>query len=63
MSEHATSLLEQMLAEQVKQTELLQQIARNQVVLIQALAEEQVDQDPDAQPMTYMDGTPIHGDR
>ncbi|NBA95518.1 hypothetical protein [Pseudomonas sp. R5(2019)] len=57
MNEHANSLLESMLAEQVKQTELLQQIASNQVLLIQALAESEPE-DPEAQPLTYMDGTP-----
>lgn len=57
MSEHATSLLEQMLAEQVKQTELLQQIAKNQVVLIQALADEQ-DVDVQDLPQTYLSGKP-----
>ena len=60
MSEPATSLLEQMLAEQKKQTGLLQQIATNQVALIQALSEEQ-GVDPDERPQTYMDGTLIHG--
>ncbi|WP_327440263.1 hypothetical protein [Pseudomonas donghuensis] len=57
MSEHATSLLEQMLAEQVKQTELLQQIAKSQVVLIQALADEQ-DVDVQDLPQTYLSGKP-----
>lgn len=57
MSEHATSLLEQMLIEQQKQTELLKQIANNQMVLIQALAEDQ-GEDHDAMPLTYMDGSP-----
>lgn len=62
MSEHATSLLERMLAEQVKQTELLQQIAKNQVVLIQALADEQ-DVDVDEISMVYLNGAPVHGGR
>lgn len=57
MSEHATSLLERMLAEQVKQTELLQQIAKNQVVLIQALADEH-DADAEELPQTYLSGQP-----
>lgn len=57
MSEPATSLLERILAEQRKQTGLLQQIATNQVALIQALSEEQ-GVDPDEQPLTYLDGTP-----
>jgi hypothetical protein len=57
MSEHATSLLEQMLIEQQRQTELLKQIANNQMVLIQALAEDQ-GEDHDTMPLTYMDGSP-----
>lgn len=57
MSEHATSLLERMLAEQVKQTELLQQIAKNQVALIQALGEDQ-GLDDDGPPLTYLSGQP-----
>ncbi|MNP87419.1 hypothetical protein D3C76_1882960 [compost metagenome] len=58
MSEHVASLLERMVIEQERQTNLLQQIASNQVLLIQALATEQIDQDPDAMPLTYMDGSP-----
>ncbi|MNN65749.1 hypothetical protein D3C81_1812740 [compost metagenome] len=57
MSEHAASLLEQMLTEQVKQTELLQQIASNQAVLIQALGEDQ-GLDEDGPPDTYLSGQP-----
>ncbi|WP_372242138.1 MULTISPECIES: hypothetical protein [Pseudomonas] len=52
------SLLVEMLAEQKKQTAILERMAEQQGLLIQALAEEQVDQDPDARPLTYMDGTP-----
>lgn len=57
MSDPANALLGQMLAEQKKQTELLQQIANNQVVLIQALADEQ-DLDVDELPPTYLSGQP-----
>ena len=57
MSEPVNSLWERMLIEQEKQTELLRQIAHNQVVLIQSLAEDQ-DEDPDVIPATYMDGSP-----
>ena len=57
MSEHAVSLLEKMLAEQLKQTQLLEQIATNQVVLIQALGDDQ-DIDPDERPLTYLSGQP-----
>lgn len=58
MSEHAVSLLEQLVAEQQKQTSLLEQIASNQILLIQALSEDQ-DMDEDSQPLTYMDGTRV----
>lgn len=57
MSVHATSLLERMLAEQEKQTELLRQIANNQVALIQALSEDQ-GLDEDAPALTYLSGQP-----
>jgi hypothetical protein len=43
-------------AEQQKQTALLESILEQQTLLIQALAEP--DEDPDAQPRTYMDGSP-----
>jgi hypothetical protein len=57
MSEHEASLLERMLAEQVKQTELLQQIVSNQVALIQALGEDQ-GLDEDGPALTYLSGQP-----
>ncbi|KPB33575.1 hypothetical protein [Pseudomonas amygdali] len=57
MNEHSNSLLSQILAEQVKQTQLLQRMAEQQMLLINALSEEEQD-DPDAEPATYMDGTP-----
>ncbi|MDF2792747.1 MAG: hypothetical protein K0S85_500 [Pseudomonas orientalis] len=50
------SLLTQVLAEQVRQTALLQRMADQQLMLIQAMADES--EDPDALPMTYMDGSP-----
>lgn len=50
------SLLAQVLAEQVKQTALLQRMADQQLMLIQAMADEP--EDPGAQPLTYMDGSP-----
>jgi hypothetical protein len=50
--------MDQMLVEQQRQSELLKQISNQQALLIQALAEEQAEQDPDAHPLTYMDGTP-----
>lgn len=57
MSEHVTSLLEQMFDEQKKQTVLLEQIATQSLALIEALADGD-DPDPDAPPLTYMDGSP-----
>lgn len=57
MSLAPEQMLEQLLAEQKKQTGLLQQIATNQVALIQALSEEQ-GIDPDERPLPYLDGTP-----
>lgn len=58
MNERAVSLLEQLVAEQQKQTSMLEQIASNQILLIQALSEDQ-GMDEDSQPMTYMDGTRV----
>lgn len=57
MSEQAISLLEQMLAEQRKQTGLLEQIASQNQALIEALADE-AEADPDALPLTYLSGAP-----
>ncbi|WP_460384637.1 hypothetical protein [Pseudomonas amygdali] len=57
MNEHSNSLLSQILAEQMKQTQLLQRMAEQQALLIDALSEEEPE-DPDAQPLTYLDGTP-----
>ena len=50
--------MDQMLVEQQRQSELLKQICNQQALLIQALAEEQAEQDPESRPLTYMDGTP-----
>lgn len=47
-----------LLDEQKKQTAILERMERHQAMLIQALAEDQAEQDPDARPLTYMDGTP-----
>lgn len=55
MSEQVVSLLSQMLAEQVKQTQILERMAEQQLMLIQAMAEET--EDPDDQPLRYMDGS------
>lgn len=46
-----------LLEEQRKQTAILERMAEQQLLLIQALAEDEPE-DPDAQPLTYMDGTP-----
>ncbi|MBH3451285.1 hypothetical protein I5S84_29950, partial [Pseudomonas putida] len=46
-----------LLAEQQKQTALLEQIATQNLALIEALADGD-DVDPDAEPGTYLDGTP-----
>ena len=51
------SLLIQVLAEQKQQTEILGRMADQQLMLIQAMGEDEPE-DPDAQPQTYMDGTP-----
>ena len=51
------SLLSQVLAEQKQQTAILNRMAEQQLLLIQALADEG-DEDPDVMPSTYMDGTP-----
>lgn len=58
MSEQTNSLLVEILGEQRKQTALIEQMNRLQILLIEALVEDQIDEDPDAQPLTYMDGTP-----
>lgn len=63
MSEQQNSLanlLNQILGEQVKQTAILERMAEQQGLLIQALAEDQTEQDPDALPATYMDGSPVN---
>lgn len=57
MSEPVISLLEQMLEEQKKQTSLLEQIATQNLALIEALADES-GVDPDAPPQTYLSGAP-----
>jgi hypothetical protein len=54
------SLLSQVLAEQKQQTTILNRMAEQQLLLIQALAEDQGEQDPDAMPLTYMDGSLVN---
>lgn len=46
-----------LLAEQQKQTALLEQIATQNLALIEALADG-ADVDPDAEPQNYLDGSP-----
>ncbi|MBF8728718.1 MULTISPECIES: hypothetical protein [Pseudomonas putida group] len=46
-----------LLAEQQKQTALLEQIATQNLALIEALADGD-DADPEAEPRSYLDGTP-----
>ena len=63
MSERQNSLaglLSQVLAEQIKQTVILQRIATQQTQLITALAEEGIEQDLESEPLTYMSGAPRH---
>ena len=58
MSEQAYCLQAEMLAEMKKQTALLERMEVNQSMLIQGLAQDQAERDPEAPSMTYMDGTP-----
>ncbi|WP_336334635.1 hypothetical protein [Pseudomonas putida] len=51
-----------LLAEQQKQTALLEQIATQNLALIEALAGGD-DIDPDAPPSTYLSGAPLRGGR
>ncbi|VVP33688.1 hypothetical protein [Pseudomonas fluorescens] len=57
MRGQAISYLAEILSEQKKQTTILERMAEQQSLLIQAMAEDEPE-DPDAQPLTYMDGTP-----
>ncbi|VVO24194.1 hypothetical protein [Pseudomonas fluorescens] len=61
MNEHLScleNLLTQMLTEQKQQTAILSRMAEQQLLLIQALADDG-DEDPDAMPLTYMDGSKV----
>lgn len=63
MSEQQSSLaglLSQVLAQQTKQTEILERMATQQTQLITALAEEGIEPDPESAPPTYMSGAPRH---
>jgi len=61
MNHLLTQYLRDSLEEQKKQTAILLRMESRQDLLIQALADEQEDIDPDARLLTYMDGTPIKG--
>ena len=60
LQSYLAGLLSQVLAEQIKQTVILQRIATQQTQLITALAEEGIEQDPESEPQTYMSGAPRH---
>lgn len=62
MNEQAISLLQQILEQQQKQTDLLEMIASQNLALIKALADDQ-GLDPEQQPMAYLSGAPVHGGR
>ncbi|MCK8688383.1 YebO family protein [Pseudomonas umsongensis] len=57
MSGQAISYLAEILDEQKKQSAILERMAEQQCLLIQAMAEDEPE-DSDAQPLRYMDGTP-----
>ncbi len=56
MNEQLISLLERTTAAQEAQAKAMQMVAERLDLLIQALAEDEPE-DPDAQPLRYMDGT------
>ncbi|KFE51123.1 hypothetical protein [Pseudomonas syringae] len=63
MNEHSNSLLSQILAEQMKQTEILQQMAQQQSQMVQILNGEELQDGEEIvereQPQaTYLDGSP-----
>lgn len=57
MNEQLISLLERTTAAQEAQAKAMQMVAERLDLLIQALAEDEPE-DPNAQPLRYMDGTP-----
>lgn len=57
MNEQLISLLERITAAQEAQAKAMQVVAERLDLLIQALAQDEPE-DPDAQPLRYMDGTP-----
>ena len=62
MSEQQNSLaglLSQVLAEQIRQTAILERIATQQTQLITALADDGDGDEPDAIAQTYLSGAPV----
>lgn len=57
MSDPLISLLERLMTAQESSAKAMNQVAERLDLLIQAMAENEPE-DPDAQPRTYMDGTP-----
>jgi hypothetical protein len=57
MNDQLISLLERQASAQESSAQALMQIAQRLDLLIQVMAEENVAEDPDAQPIRYMDGT------
>ncbi|WJO30991.1 hypothetical protein [Pseudomonas monteilii] len=62
MNEQAISLLQQILEQQQKQTNLLKQVAAQNLALIEALADEQ-GLESDVAPQAYLSGAPVLGGR
>ena len=64
MNEHSNSLLSQILAEQMKQTEILQQMAQQQSQMVQTLNGEELQDgeeivEREKPQATYLDGSPV----
>lgn len=62
MNEQTNSLLGQILAEQIKQTEILLQMAEQQTRIVQLLSDDGLqpgDQVIDRDVPTYLDGSPV----
>ena len=58
MKDPLVSLLERLVAAQESTAQAMSQVAQRLDLLIQAMGEDEPE-DPDAQPMTYMDGTRV----
>ena len=57
MSDQLISLLERLVSAQESTAQSMSQVAERLDLLIQAMSEDEPE-DPDAQPRTYMDGSP-----